>query len=284
MRSLAGQTVVVDDTTAFYRDALQALGEKHVPVLVGGSHALVYYTGVARHTKDFDVFCRRSDVDRVLSVLAGIGACTEVPYPHWLGKAHRDEALIDVIYCSGNGVAVVDDVWFEHAPTTRVLGVEARLTPAEEMIWSKAFIMERERFDGADVLHVLHAQSRQLDWRRLLRRFDRHWRVLYVHLILFGFVYPSERKHVPSWVMDELAERLARDQAAGNAERPVHYGALLSRAQYLTDLERGDYEDGRHDPDVFMTPDDIALWTRVIADEVRPYARAQGDDPHRRGR
>ena len=62
---------------------------------------------------------------------------------------------MDVIFNSGNGVARVDDLWFDHAPRTNVLGVIVRLSPAEEMIWSKAFIQERERFDGADVLHLL---------------------------------------------------------------------------------------------------------------------------------
>jgi hypothetical protein len=285
MRSLAGQSVVVDATTAFYRDALQALNQAQVPVLVGGSHALVYFTGVARQTKDFDIFCRRADVDRVLETLAGIGARTEVPYPHWLGKAHRDSALIDVIYCSGNGVALVDDVWFEQAPPARVLEVEAHLCPAEEMIWSKAFIMERERFDGADIAHLLRARGPHLDWARLLTRFGRHWRVLYAHLVLFGFVYPSERSRVPAAVMEVLAGRLAAEEAGGEAPRRVTYGTLLSRAQYLTDIEGGELEDGRDDPDVHMTPDDIELWTRVIADEVRPYGRQQqGDPPHRRRR
>jgi hypothetical protein len=27
----------------------------------------------------------------------------------------------------------------------------------EEMVWQKAFIMERERFDGADVVHLIQA-------------------------------------------------------------------------------------------------------------------------------
>ena len=44
-----------------------------------------------------------------------------------------------------------------------------KLAPAEEMIWSKAFIMERERYDGADVAHLLHACARRMDWQRLLR-------------------------------------------------------------------------------------------------------------------
>ena len=74
-----------------------------------------------------------------------------MPFPHWLGKIHRGEHFMDMIFSSGNGVARVDDLWFEHAPKTNVLGVIVRLSPVEEMIWSKAFIQERERFDGADV-------------------------------------------------------------------------------------------------------------------------------------
>ena len=55
-----------------------------------------------------------------------------------------------------------------------------KLVPAEEMIWSKSFIMERERFDGADVAHVLYCRAADLDWERLLRRVRRHgWRVLF---------------------------------------------------------------------------------------------------------
>src|SRR6266853_3685632 len=62
---------------------------------------------------------------------------------------------------------------------------------------SKAFVMERERYDGADIAHLLHARAEALDWGRLARRFGRHWRVLLSHLILFGFIYPSERTRIP---------------------------------------------------------------------------------------
>ena len=65
----------------------------------------------------------------------------------------------------------------------RVLDVPVRLIPAEEMIWSKAFVMERERYDGADVAHILRACAETLDWPRLLQRFDGHWRVLLQHLV-----------------------------------------------------------------------------------------------------
>src|SRR5262249_15713609 len=38
----------------FYRDAVAALQKAGVPFLVGGAYAYARYTGVVRHTKDFD--------------------------------------------------------------------------------------------------------------------------------------------------------------------------------------------------------------------------------------
>src|SRR2546430_13604130 len=99
---------------------------------------------------------------------------------------------MDIIFNSGNGIDRVDDLWFDHAPRVNVLGLIVRLSPVEEMIWSKAFIQERERFDGADVMHLLRETGPSLDWPRLLMRFGDYWRVLLSQLIMFGFVYRSE--------------------------------------------------------------------------------------------
>jgi hypothetical protein len=38
------------------------------------------------------------------------------------------------------------------------------------MIWSKAFVMERECDDGADIARVPRARGDRLDWQRLLIR------------------------------------------------------------------------------------------------------------------
>lgn len=87
-------------------------------------------------------------------------------------------------------------------------GVRVQLTPPEELIRSKAFVQERERFDGADVLHLVRHVGESLDWPRLLARFGPHWRVLLSHLVLFGFAYPSQRHQIPQWVMTALTRRL----------------------------------------------------------------------------
>jgi len=252
------------ETAAFYRRALIALNAAGVEFLVGGAYAFARYTGIERHTKDFDVFLRRRDYPRALRILARIGCRTTLPFPHWLAKAHCGEDYVDVIFSSGNGVAQVDDSWLVHAVSDTVLDMPVRLCPAEEMIWSKALIMERERYDGADVIHLIHARAERLDWARLLARFDGHWRVLLSHLILFGFVYPAERDRVPTGVMRELLGRLdAGLETAPPADR-VCQGTLLSRAQYLVDIGAWGYRDARRTPEGTMTPDEIATWTAAI--------------------
>ena len=128
---------------------------------------------------------------------------------------------MDLIFGSGNGVAPVDDMWFENAVQAEAVGVPVWLSPAEELLWSKSFVMERERYDGADVIHILHARGPTLDWARLLDRFGDYWRVLLLNLVLYGFVYPGEESPAPRWVTDSLVSRF-QDETAGSAEGRAH--------------------------------------------------------------
>lgn len=251
-------------TRRFYRDVLTLLESEGIPVLVGGAFAFTHFTGIQRPTKDFDVFLRREHADAALRVLAGAGFETELSFPHWLGKARSDEFFVDLIFGSGNGVAPVDDEWFEHAVPTEVVGVPVRLCPAEELLWSKSFIMERERYDGADVVHIMHARGRMLDWHRLHRRFAPQWRILLLNLVLYGFVYPHEASPAPRWLMDELLANLRREQDAPAHGEKVCQGTLISRQQYLPDIEEWGYADARLSPDGNMSAEEIAHWTAAI--------------------
>ena len=253
---------VNDPAAEFYLDAVRLLQASQIPFLIGGAFAFSHHARVPRDTKDIDVFVTREDCLRVLEVFGPAGYDTELPFPHWLGKIRRDGYTMDVIFSSGNGVARVDDLWFDHAVKTNVLGLIVRLCPVEEMIWSKAFIQERERFDGADVLHLLRETGPSLDWPRLLMRFGDYWRVLLSHLILYGFAYPDKRQNIPAWVMDELLRRLGASRP--NLQNDVCYGTLLSREQYLHDVEAWKYRDGREAPIGPMTKEEIEIWTDAI--------------------
>ena len=250
----------------FYLRTLELLAGARIPFLVGGAYALTHYTGIERHTKDLDVFVRREHYGDVAAALDAAGIPTELTFPHWLGKASCQHASIDVIFSSGNGLSQVDDGWFAHSVVGLVLGAEVRVCPPEEMIWSKAFITERERYDGADIMHLLLACAERLDWRRLLGRFDAHWRVLLSYLGLFGFVYPSERARIPTWVMEELIGRLTRELRAPPPARRICQGTLLSREQYLTDVGTWGFEDARLTVPGSMTLEEVAHWTRAIDD------------------
>ena len=249
----------------FYVRALGKLEENDVPYLVGGAYAFARYTGIERHTKDFDIFIKRSDFGPASEVLSKAGYKTELTFPHWIGKAYNGDDFIDMIFSAGNGVAVVDDLWFKFAVPEKVLGMDVKLIPAEEMLWSKGLIMERERFDGADVAHVLRAVGPRLDWRRLIDRYAAYWRVLYAHLTLFGFIYPSDRDRIPKWVMEELGNRLANETKQPPPKEKVCNGTIISRQQYLKDVTDWGYKDARLRPLGNLSAGEIAHWTKGIA-------------------
>src|SRR5437667_488 len=118
--------------------------------------------------------------------------------------------------------------------------------------------------DGADIVHILQSCADKLDWQYLIHRFGPDWRVLLSHLVLFGYIYPSERDKIPTAVVDDLIGRLRKEASAAGRDR-VCRGTLLSRKQYLLDIEERGLHDARLDQRVHMDSDDIAHWTRAIA-------------------
>lgn len=256
-------------TVPFYASILKSLDESGIPFLVGGGYALKRHTGTGRPTRDLDVFVMPGDTVRVLRMFEDQGYRTELPFPHWLGKIYKGRAYVDVIFSSGNGIATVDQEWFQNALEDDVLGRRVKLSPAEEMIWSKAFVMERDRYDGADVAHLLLARGSDLDWPRLLRRFRNYPLVLLAHLTLFLFVFPNGATRIPSWVWEDLLRELEAARRAPAPEERVCRGTLLSREQYLEALARG-YRDARLLPGGTMRAEDVVTWTRAAQEDRKP--------------
>jgi Nucleotidyl transferase of unknown function (DUF2204) len=257
-----------------HRRSVLALQDADIPFLIGGAYVVEIYAGVSRRTKDFDLYLRPQHVDLALGALKRAGYKTEKAFPHWLAKACRGRGRVDLIFRAGNGLCEVDDSWFEHAHDDELLDLHVKLCAPEEMIWMKAYIMERERFDGADIAHILKSCAEQLDWPHLLHRFGSDWRVLLSHLVLFGYIYPSERRRIPIAVMDDLMTRLRKEARASGRERLCR-GTLLSRKQYLVDVEEWGFRDARLDERVHMDEQDIGRWTRAIAKEEEAR-RAEG--------
>jgi hypothetical protein len=79
----------------------------------------------------------------------------------------------------------------------------------------------------------------------LLRRFGNYWHVLLSHLLLFTFIYPSERNRVPEELMRELLYRLEQELKEPVSKEPICRGTLFSMSQYRVDITRWGYEDAR---------------------------------------
>ena len=227
----------------FYRASLELLNEKNMPYMLGGGFALYHYTGIIRDIKDMDIFCKPSQYPQILKLFAEHGYETQMYDVRWLAKVHRSEFYIDVIFNTANSICTVDDAWFDNASDSVVYGVPLKIIPAEELIWCKLYVQNRERFDGSDINHIILKQGATLNWKRLLSRIDPHWHLLLMQLLQFQFVYPSDfREIIPEWLFKELLQR-AHDQY----ELPPPYekvcrGPIIDNTQYEVDIKEWHYK------------------------------------------
>jgi hypothetical protein len=224
------------DPNAFYARVLQTAKDSRVPFLIGGGWAVNAYTGIARATKDVDLFCRAEDYPRLLAFAGKRGYATEVEDERWIAKICKGALFCDVIFGSANAVAPVNAGWFKQVCNGKVVGVAVRLLPPTELLWSKCLIMDRLRYDGSDVAHIILRQHQHIDWKRLLSHMSPYWEVLLSHLLLFRFIYPHMRSAVPAWLLDHLLDNLAAQRRMPAPRKHVCRGRIFSRDDYVTDI------------------------------------------------
>lgn len=231
------------EARTFYREAITLLQECGVDFLLGGGFAMFHYTGMFRDTKDLDVFCRASDYPKILKHFSQKGYETQLTDVRWLAKIFKGEYFVDVIFSSVNNICIVDDSWFHHASAGEFAGLPVRFLSAEELIWCKAYVQNRERYDGADINHIILKHGKNLDWHRLLKRLDPHWHLLLSHLIMFQFVYPSDfHDIIPRWLFDELMNRAHEQYDLPSAVEKVCRGPVIDNTQYSVDIREWHYK------------------------------------------
>lgn len=227
----------------FYAGALDILCASGIPFLIAGTYALNAYTGLRRQTKDIDVFCKPGDYPRILHLFQERGYTPTIEDERWLAKVWKDEDFFDVIFNSTAGVTPVSEAWFIEEREAEIFGHKVRILPPTEFIWSKAFVQNRERYDGADIIHVMLKEHETIDWRRLLTYMEPYWEVLLAHILNFRFVYPTERHRIPQWLMDELLERLKLQDGLPVPETRICRGRMFSRTDYRIDIQEWGFAD-----------------------------------------
>jgi hypothetical protein len=236
--SLTSATVtpLPPEALSLYRDVLLAMNEHGIPYAVAGAFALQKYTGIWRLTKDLDLFMKASDVPAALEHLCTQGFHCETLDPVWLSKAHRGEYFVDLISGMSNAVIMVDDTWMQRTQPARIAGVQSRIISAEDLIASKLFVLRRERFDGADIAHIIYRTHGQLDWQRILHLSCEHWELVLWSLMLFRYAYPAHTDYVPAPLWQELLSRYMHLVQHPDRKAPFR-GSLVDENMFSVDIK-----------------------------------------------
>jgi hypothetical protein len=194
---------------AVYQRVIEEIRAANVRVAFGGAFATAAYTGILRNTKDFDFYVLPEDREALQSAISRAGLTDyfdRLPYDRsWIYRASRGEIIVDAIWAMANQRATVDEHWLSHGPEFTIRGERLRAIPIEELIWSKLYVLQRERSDWGDVLNLIDAGAESLEWDHLLRRLDADAPLLAGVLSVFAWLAPDRVSAVDPAVWGRLS-------------------------------------------------------------------------------
>jgi hypothetical protein len=228
--------ILVPQQERLYREVLAAMEKAHIPYAVSGAFALREYTGISRMTKDLDLFLTPENSAIALDYLQKKGFACEVCDAVWLSKAHRGEYFVDLITGMSNAVVVVEPSWIERARPAKIVDVQTRVLAPEELLASKLFVTRRERFDGADIAHVIYGTRGHIEWQRVLSLIGDHWEMLLWALIFFRYAYPAQTGYVPASLWRDLLRRFSA-AIASSTPNAAFRGSLVDDNMFAIDVK-----------------------------------------------
>lgn len=203
--------LIPDEEWEVYRRAIRAWHGRGIPVVLGGAFALASYTGRWRNTKDIDLYVVPSRREEAVALLGDLGFSDYydvLPYDRrWIYRAHQEDVIVDVIFSFANQVADVDERWTTAGPRMLLRGEEVSVIPAEELVWAKLYIVQRERCDWPDVLNVIYASGSSFDWRHLIDRLGPDLPLLSGVLSTYSWLCPGEANALPRWLWKAVGLR-----------------------------------------------------------------------------
>ena len=191
-----------------YQRVMQEARSMGVTFAFGGAFATAVYTGELRNTKDFDFYVLPSERDAMIDATRRAGLTDHferLPYDRsWIYRASEGDVLVDVIWAMANQRAEVDASWLSRGPLVEIRGERIRALPIEELIWSKLYVLQRERTDWGDVLNLIAAQAVSIDWDQLLSQLGDDTPLLAAALGVFAWLTPSRAQAIPVTVWQQL--------------------------------------------------------------------------------
>jgi hypothetical protein len=226
------EELIPEEQSSRYGCVLQAIREDGLEFALGGGLALSVYTGRLRNTKDLDLYIRPEHRDRLVTLLEGCGLTDyfeTVPYDrNWIYRSHNNGVIVDAIWAMANQRAQVDEHWLAKGKVIRMFGEEFRVVPPEELIWSKLYVVQRDRCDWPDILNLIWAIGPELDWRHLMDRVAEDVPLIRGVLSIFSWMSPDRARAIPHWVWQSLGLTV-QGHASGPEGRPARWELLDTR-------------------------------------------------------
>ena len=192
---------IPDDEWSIYERAISAIRKTGRPFMLAGAFSLATYTGRWRNTKDIDFYILPDDRGPLIQALTRAGFADyydKLPYVrHWIYRAFREDCIVDLIWAMANQRAQVDEEWFERATEITVRGEKLLVVPAEELLWCKLFVLQKDRCDWPDIFNLIHAIDGNMDWDHLAERLGDDLPLLIALLNIYCWLCPGTDLNLP---------------------------------------------------------------------------------------
>jgi hypothetical protein len=192
---------IPDEEWAIYERAISALRTTGRPFMLAGAFSLAAYTGRWRNTKDIDFYVLPKDREPLIAALTRAGFTDfydQLPYVrHWIYRASKQDCIVDIIWAMANQRAEVDEEWLERAPEITVHGETIAVVPAEELLWCKLYVLQKDRCDWPDVFNLIHAIDGGMDWDHLVERLGDDLPLLLGLLNVYCWICPGTELQLP---------------------------------------------------------------------------------------
>jgi hypothetical protein len=225
-----------------YERVMRGANRLGIPYAVGGALAMGAYTERWRNTKDIDLYVLPADRERMIQLFSDCGLTDyheKLAYDRrWIyrGYDERTESIVDVIWAMANMRTEVDQQWLSRGKQFVSGDIPFRVLPPEELIWSKLYVMQRERCDWPDVLNILYATASYLDWTHLLSRVGDDAPLLKGVLSIFSWMCPQAAEAIPDSIRLQL-DLTAEDMVPGKPVDPHRVRLLDSRPWFGPSVE-----------------------------------------------
>ncbi len=224
-----------------YKAMIEKLTGEQIPFAVGGGLAAMTYAAHWRNTKDLDLYIRLCDRERVIEFTKELGLrdyYEKQGYDRaWIYRSHRGDVIVDLMWAMANQRTQVDESWFD-GPVIETGGERFRLLAPEEVIWSKLYVMQRDRTDWPDCLNVLYGVGPDMNWQKLIQNVADDAPLLAGLVSAFSWLAPDRAWELPDCVWAALnIERPARSQ--DRAEMLRRTRLLDSRPWFFAAQENG---------------------------------------------